>query len=682
MSQTGTIVALDVAELSISQMLTALDSGQLTSVDLVCAYLNRIAYYDRSGICLNSVPLTNSEALDEARASDARRRSGEVIGQLEGVPFTVKDSYMVKGMPVAAGSPALSKVIATEDAATVAQLRAAGAILLGKTNMPPMAAGGVQPGLYGYTHSPYSPEYLTAAYGSGSSYGSGTATSASFAAFGMAEETLSSGRSPASNNALVAYTPSRGLISIRGNWPLRPTCDVVVPHTRTMEDLLLVLDVIVIKDPAVRGDFWRSQESVKLPDVEDIRPSSFLEVGSDRLAGVRFGVPRLYLGQDSGSHDPPVIRDSVKVLWQQAVDDLTALGAEVVSIDPSIVSDYEEDRPAARGLQAKGYVTAEWQRAESGVLAAMALDEFLHDNDDPALNTWAEVDGTLVFPNAPDHTYTTKGRHAYDWQRLAEMVKDGLPQSYQKIPGADQSLQGLEQARKVEFEDQMAELDLDGIIFPAHGDVARADLFDRAESMEHAHQNGVVYANGNRMIRHLGVPTVTVPMGWMSDTKMPVGITFAARAYSDVELLRFAAAYEKRAHRRVAPYRTPSLPSGQVRLRQQDSALSQREVVLERLQVSAEASSVASGWRLTVAVEGIIMGDATSLSPEQVGQEFDIRVWADGMILQQTDAQAPTFFGTVFASRKRLDSGIHLVVRACHWPTGEVIGQHTLQAVL
>ncbi|MCP5775083.1 amidase family protein, partial [Klebsiella pneumoniae] len=88
-------------------------------------------------------------------------------------------------------------------------------------------------------------DYLTAPFASGSSNGAGTATAASFSAFGLAEETWSSGRGPASNNGLCAYTPSRGVISVRGNWPLTPTMDVVVPYARTMADLLEVLDVVV-----------------------------------------------------------------------------------------------------------------------------------------------------------------------------------------------------------------------------------------------------------------------------------------------------------------------------------------------------------------------------------------------------------------------------------------------------
>src|SRR5262249_20296000 len=209
---------------------------------LVAAYLNRIAHYDRHGITLNSVPVLNPTAFDEAYASDQRRARGEVLGPLDGIPYTAKDSYKVTALTVANGSPAFANIVANEDAFTIARLRAGGAICLGLTNMPPMAAGGMQRGVYGRAESPYNAEFLTSAYASGSSNGSGTSTAASFAAFGLGEETYSSGRAPASNNGRVAYTPSRGVISMRGNWPLFATMDVVVPHTRTMADLLEVLN--------------------------------------------------------------------------------------------------------------------------------------------------------------------------------------------------------------------------------------------------------------------------------------------------------------------------------------------------------------------------------------------------------------------------------------------------------
>ena len=245
----------NVVEATLEDIQTALSTGIVTSVQLVAEYLRRISIYDCRGISLNSVPIINPHVFNEAAASDDRRAAGTSLGPLDGIPYTVKDSYKVQGMTVANGAPAFENVIANSDAFTVQALREAGAVLIGRTNMPPMAAGGMQRGVYGRAESPYSLEYLAAAFASGSSNGSAVSTAASFAAFGLGEETVSSCRSPASNNAVVAYTPSRGNISIRGNWPLYSLCDVVVPHTRTMCDLFGLLDVIAQPDATTKGDF-------------------------------------------------------------------------------------------------------------------------------------------------------------------------------------------------------------------------------------------------------------------------------------------------------------------------------------------------------------------------------------------------------------------------------------------
>src|SRR3989338_7244564 len=228
-----------------------------------------------------------------------RRGGAPAGGPREGIPYTAKDSYKVRGLTVAAGSPAFADLVATDDAFAIARLRAAGAVLIGVTNMPPMANGGMQRGVYGRAESPYNADWLTAAFASGSSNGSGTATAASFAAFGLGEETWSSGRAPAANNGLCAYTPSRGVISVRGNWPLVPTMDVVVPHTRSMADMLEILDVIVADDPDTRGDLWRRQPWIPIPKASEIRPASYPALAeAASLKGKRLGVPAIYINAD------------------------------------------------------------------------------------------------------------------------------------------------------------------------------------------------------------------------------------------------------------------------------------------------------------------------------------------------------------------------------------------------
>ena len=120
-------------------------------------------------------------------------------------------------------------------------------------------------------------------------------------------------------------------------------------------------------------------------------------------------------------------------------------------------------------------------------------------------------------------------------------------------------MRGLEETRRVDLDEWMDGLGLDAVVFPAAADVGPADMDVNESSADLGWRNGVWVANGNLAIRHLGIPTVTVPMGTMDDTGMPVGLTIAGRAYDDVALLRLAAAFEATGARRAAPPRTPPL---------------------------------------------------------------------------------------------------------------------------
>jgi amidase len=567
---------IEVTEVSIAQLRAALEARQTTAVELVNAYLARIDAYDGAGTptALNAVVVRNPQALDEAQASDDRRARGETLGPLDGIPYTAKDSYLVKGLTAASGSPAFAELVAHRDAFTVERLRAAGAICLGKTNMPPMANGGMQRGVYGRAESPYNADFLTAPFASGSSNGAGTATAASFAAFGLAEETWSSGRGPASNNGLCAYTPSRGVISVRGNWPLTPTMDVVVPFARTMADLLEVLDVVVAADPDTRGDLWRLQPWVPIPAVDSVRPASYatLAASPQTLAGKRFGVPRMYINADpdAGTAEAPgiggptgqriVTRASVIDLWEQARQALQAQGAEVIEVDFPLVSNCEGDRPGAPTVYNRGIVSKEFLHHELWDLTAWAFDDFLQANGDPKLNRLADVNGSLIFPHDPGTLPNREGDLAAGMDEYVNMAQRGIT-PWDQIETLADGLRGLEHTRRVDLEDWMQQLGLDAVLFPTVADVAPADADVNPVSAEIAWSNGVWVANGNLAIRHLGVPTVTVPMGVMADIGMPVGLTFAGRAYDDSALLSFASAFEAIGSQRMIPPRTPPLSS-------------------------------------------------------------------------------------------------------------------------
>ncbi len=570
----------DVVEASIATLRQALEDGTTTSVELVRAYLERIEAFDRPGTetALNSVIVDNPDALAEAAASDERRARGETLSPLDGIPYTAKDSYMVSGLTVASGSPAFADLVAQKDAFTIERLRAAGAICLGLTNMPPMANGGMQRGLYGRAESPYNADWLTSAFASGSSNGSGTATAASFAAFGLGEETWSSGRAPASHNALIAYTPSRGVISVRGNWPLVPTMDVVVPHTRTMADLCEVLDIIVADDSETRGDFWRVQPWVEIPRASEVRPGSYLDLLPDStedavstLRGKRLGVPKMYINADEEAGTNPAggiggptgqkveTRASVVAAWEAARRDLEAAGAEVVETDFPVVSNYEGDRPGAPTIRTRGLVTSEYLDREINDLSAWSWDDFLRANGDPKLNTLAEVDGSLIFPHPegalPDR-YTGFDDDIAAYPRL---VKDHPYASMTDIPLLESGVRGLEETRRIDLEEWMDSLGLDAVVFPAMADVGPADMDVNEASADLGWRNGTWVANGNLVPRHLGIPSVTVPMGTMSDTGIPIGLTIAGRGWDDTALIELAAAFEATGDRRDAPPRTPRL---------------------------------------------------------------------------------------------------------------------------
>ncbi|RWA72134.1 amidase [Mesorhizobium sp.] len=550
---------LHLVEASIADLRRALDDGTATSVEVVGAYLRRIAHYDRHGIALNAVPILNPKMFEEAEASDRRRREGKTFGPLDGIPYTAKDSYKAKGLTVAAGSPAFKHLVATEDAFTIERLKAAGAVLIGLTNMPPMANGGMQRGVYGRAESPYNRDYLTAAFASGSSNGSGTATAASFAAFGLGEETWSSGRAPASNNALVAYTPSRGVISVRGNWPLVPTMDVVVPHTRTVPDMLELLDAIVADDEEARGDFWRVQPWVPIPKASELRPASYARLAlQGALKGRRLGVPKMYIGKDEGADRPIETRASVLELWRQAARDLEALGAEVVEVDFPVVSNYERDRPGALSMVDRGLVPNEFASREIWDLSIWSWDDFLRANADPALPDLASTDGLKIFPRPPGALPDRYGEDGFDLAEYVERARQGVA-PLEDIPTIEAGLKGLEATRRVDFEDWLQANRLDAVVLPAVADVGPADADVNEASAELAWRNGTWVANGNLIWRHLGIPTVTVPMGTMADIGMPVGLTFAGKAYDDVALLRLAGDYERATQRRTVPPRTPAL---------------------------------------------------------------------------------------------------------------------------
>ena len=305
--------APDVFEASVEDLQAALAAGRATSVQLVDAYLARIAAYDQRGPRLNAVIRLNPDARAQAAALDAERRAGRVRGPLHGIPIILKDNYDTRDMPTAASSVALAGLVPPEDAFQVRRLREAGAVILGKSNMHELAAGITTiSSLGGQTRNPYDPRRNPG----GSSGGSGAAVAASFAALAWGSDTCGSIRIPSAFHALFGLRPTKGLSSIAGIIPLAHTQDVGGPLARTVRDLAIGLDATVGPDP----------DDPATRVLEGRSPPGFVEaLEGATLEGVRLGVLRSYFGD--GPED-----EEVASVVRDAVERMEERGAEVVDV--------------------------------------------------------------------------------------------------------------------------------------------------------------------------------------------------------------------------------------------------------------------------------------------------------------------------------------------------------------
>lgn len=279
----------------------------------------------------------------------------------------------------------------------------------------------------------------------------------------------------------------------------------------------------------------------------------------------------MYINADpeAGTSDRPGIggstgqrietRPSVIALWEAARADLERAGATVVEVGFPAVSNYEGDRPGAPTITTRGLVSAAFLRREIVDLSAWAWDDFLRANGDPAFPGLADIDGSRIFPHPAGALPDRYTGFEDDLSEYPRHVHEHVVGSMIDIPDLADGLRGLERTRRIDVEMWMDEHRLDAIVFPAVADVGPADMDVEEDSALLGWRNGVWVANGNLAIRHLGIPTVTVPMGTTCDIGMPVGLTFAGRAYDDNRLLRMAAAFEATGNRRTVPPRTPRL---------------------------------------------------------------------------------------------------------------------------
>ncbi len=299
---------VDVVELSVADAQAGMVAGRFSSADLVDAYLARIAAIDDSGPTLNAVIALNPSARADAEALDAERAAGTLRGPLHGIPVLVKDNIDVAGLPTTAGSLALANHVPADDAALVASLRKAGAVILGKTNLSEWAnfrstnsiSGWSSAG--GQTRNPY----VLDRNACGSSSGTGAAIAASLATVGVGTETDGSILCPSAVNGLVGFKPTVGLVSADGIVPISASQDTAGPMARSVADAAALLGALT---PGSTG----ATTSASAPE------------GGRALEGRRFGLLRQAMGRHAG----------LDAATEAALARLRDAGAEVVDVELS-----------------------------------------------------------------------------------------------------------------------------------------------------------------------------------------------------------------------------------------------------------------------------------------------------------------------------------------------------------
>jgi Asp-tRNA(Asn)/Glu-tRNA(Gln) amidotransferase A subunit family amidase len=300
-------------EQSIEALQRAMQTREISSRQLVDIYLARIEAYDKQGPALNAIAAVNPRARDAADALDAERASRGSRGPLHGIPVLVKDNYETIEMPTTAGSIALAAFHPSRDAVLVQRLKAAGAVILGKTNMHELASGITTVGSqFGQTKNPYDLDRNPG----GSSGGTGAAVAANFAVGGMGSDTCGSIRNPASHNNLVGLRGTQGLSSRTGIVPLSSTQDIGGPIARSIADLAIMLDATVGADPA---DASTSASAGHIP------ASYRAGLRADALKGARIGVIRSLFGTAPEDQE-------VTTIVQKALDELKKGGAEAIDV--------------------------------------------------------------------------------------------------------------------------------------------------------------------------------------------------------------------------------------------------------------------------------------------------------------------------------------------------------------
>jgi amidase len=513
---------LQLVEATVSQLQHALQTGLITSEELVRMYLARIEAYEEAGPGVNAFIYVNPNAEEEAAALDASRHPGIARSPLYGIPVLLKDNIDTADMPTTAGSVALEGSIPPDDAFITQKLREAGAIILGKATLTEFAnfiALGMPTGyssLGGFGFNPYDPRPLPGGDGrpvlqtGGSSSGAGIGVNANLVTVAIGTETSGSILSPASANGVVGIKPTVGLVSRDGILPITADQDTAGPITRTVADAALVLGVIAGYDPADPAT-----AACLIPGNCFSDYTRFLD--KKALKGARIAVVT------------PIPASRLDQM-NAAIDVIRAQGAEV------------EFLPAPFPAQLGTCVSYPPVAGCSTVLLygqKRDLNAYLAATPGAPNQTIAEI----VAFNA---TYNPPMKYGQAIFEAAAQV-DTSPGSADTLRYLADRAEDLARSRGA----------LDAVFKGADGLAGTEDDVDAILSAANFFAAAPAKA---------GYPSITVPGGFLPATPpvvnpFPTGVTFTGPAFSEPALIGLAYAYEQATHLRVPPASTPPLPT-------------------------------------------------------------------------------------------------------------------------
>src|SRR5438270_647491 len=492
----------ELEEATVAELQAGMVSGKYPSRSITALYLQRIEALDKKGPGLRSVLETNPDALAQAAALDAERKAKGPRGPLHGIPILVKDNVATRDrMQSTAGSLALVGVAPPRDAFLVERLRAAGAVLLGKTNLSEWAnfrsthSSSGWSGRGGQCRNPYALDRTP----SGSSSGSGVAVAASLCAAAIGTETDGSIVSPSTCCSIVGIKPTVGLVSRAGVIPIAHNQDTAGPMGRTVADAATLLGALTGVDPHDDATAASAGHSASAYSAS-LDPAG--------LKGARLGVCRShFMGYSPGA-------DAV---MEGAIDALKRLGAVIV--DPADIA-----------------TAGQFDDSEFAVL----LYEFKTDLN-RYLTEWAP--GATAKTLADLIAFNDRNRS----QEMPYFGQEIFAQAQAKGPLTDQDyLRALDKnhllARTQGIDAVMAEHQLDALIAPTGGPPSLIDLVNGDPGGGGSFSSPAAVA---------GYPHVTVPMGYVAG--LPVGLSFVGRPWSEAALIKFAYAFEQATKARRPP---------------------------------------------------------------------------------------------------------------------------------